>query len=51
MGAYGFSDTLRANDIDDVIYDVTLRNVQHAASDVSVKYYNIYFLRYKRKID
>ena len=30
-GAYGFSNVMRANDVDDVIYDVTIGNVQHAA--------------------
>ena len=29
-GAYGFSDVIEVNIIDDVIYDVTLENVQHA---------------------
>ena len=29
-GAYGFSNIMQANDIDDVIYDVTIRNIQHA---------------------
>ena len=30
-GAYGFSNVMRANDVDDVIYDVTMENVKHAA--------------------
>ena len=30
-GAYGFSDVMRINDVYDVIYDVTLGNVQHVA--------------------
>ena len=29
-GAYGFSNIMRANDVDDVIYDVTIGNIQHA---------------------
>ena len=28
-GAYGFPDVMRANDVYDVIYDVTLGNVKH----------------------
>ena len=30
-GAYGFSDVMRANDVSDVMYDVTLGDVQHGA--------------------
>ena len=30
-GAYGFSDVMRANDVDDVIYDVNVGNVKHAS--------------------
>ena len=29
-GAYGFSNIMPANDVDDVIYDVTIGNIQHA---------------------
>ena len=29
-GAYGFSNIMRANDVDDVIYDVTIGNIQYA---------------------
>ena len=29
-GAYGFSNIMQANDVDDVIYDVTIGNIQHA---------------------
>ena len=29
-GAYGFSDVMRTNDVDDLIYDVTHENVKHA---------------------
>ena len=28
-GAYGFYDVLRSNDVDGVIYDITLMNAQH----------------------
>ena len=30
-GAYDFSDVMRTNDIDNIIYDVTLENVQHVS--------------------
>ena len=30
-GTYGFSNVMRANDVDDVIYEVTIGNVQHVA--------------------
>ena len=30
-GAYGFSNVMQANDVDDVIYDVTMENAKHAA--------------------
>ena len=30
-GAYDFSDVMRANDVDDAIYDFSLGNVHHAA--------------------
>ena len=42
-GVYGFSNIMRANDVDDVIYDVTIGNIQHANSDASLKYCNILF--------
>ena len=29
-GDYGFSNIMPANDVDDVIYDVTIGNIQHA---------------------
>ena len=29
-GAYGFSNIMRANDVDGVIYDVTIGNIQYA---------------------
>ena len=29
-GAYGFSNIMQANDVDDVIYDVTIGNIQYA---------------------
>ena len=29
-GAYGFSNIMWANDLDDVIYDVTIGNIQYA---------------------
>ena len=30
-GAYGFSEVMRANDVDGVIYDVTLGSAKHGA--------------------
>ena len=33
-GAYGFADVMRANDVNDVIYDVTVRNIKHATQMV-----------------
>ena len=32
-GAYGFSDIIRANYVDDVIYDVTLGDLKHWAQN------------------
>ena len=33
-GAYGFSDLIRANDVDYVIHDVTVQNVKHASQTI-----------------
>ena len=30
-GAYGFSAVMRANDLDDIIYDVRVGNAKHAS--------------------
>ena len=49
--AYGYFDVMQANDVDDLIYDVTLGNVQHAAQIFQQNRVNIYFQRYKPKIN
>ena len=46
-----FFDIMRANDVYDVIYDVTVENVKHASLTFFAKYSYISFLRYKRKLD
>ena len=49
-GAYGFSYVMRAFDVDDVIYDVTLGNIKHAVNTLcTANYCKIYFLRYYHK--
>ena len=47
-GAHGFSNVMQANDVNHVIYDVTIGNAAH---NVTSKDCNIYFLRYWRKIN
>ena len=42
-GAYGFSNIMRANDVDDVIYDVTIGKYPTCDSDVSLENCNILF--------
>ena len=50
-GAYGFSNIMRANDVDDVIYDVTIGNIQHpTTSTILLNTVIFYFQRFKRKI-
>ena len=41
-GAYDFSDILRANDVDDLIYYVTLRDLQHG--DQNFQKNNVIFI-------
>ena len=41
-GTYGFSDLMRANEVDDIIYDVTVGNVKHASRHVSKILYHLF---------
>ena len=45
-GACGFSDVTGANDVDDIIYDVTLGNAQHVAQTFQQNAVTFIFLRY-----
>ena len=46
-GAYGFSNVMRANDVDDLYnYDVTIENVKHAAHMLQQMTLTFYFVKH-----